>query len=196
MTFPNEFVEFCRLLSEMDPGVLAGENNSMALSGLKNTWDLIPGSEESSTTSDKLHRAEKLTWEPPILSFTLERHGGTVNGSSRAELHHWEIDTSNFRAKISKRGSRQLEPTAPRFYAKACAEKVANLILKGENHEYLTWKTEHEWVIINIGKVIPESFPRTTSGRRKRFRDELGKIMVSKGWIRRDHGNKIGFEKK
>jgi hypothetical protein len=31
-----------------------------------------------------LGRMEEVVWEPPILSFTVERHGGTVQGSSRA----------------------------------------------------------------------------------------------------------------
>jgi hypothetical protein len=55
-----------------------------------------------------LYRAEDVAWTPPFLTFTLERHGGTVNGSSRAELHHWEVNIETGVATIVKVGRRQL----------------------------------------------------------------------------------------
>jgi hypothetical protein len=40
----------------------------------------------------KLSRMKDATWNPPILEFTIERHGGTALGSTRASLQRWEIN--------------------------------------------------------------------------------------------------------
>lgn len=60
-----------------------------------------------------LGRMEQVRWEPPVLSFIVERHGETVNGSTRAELQHWEVAVENRTARIVKTGQRQLKPMAP-----------------------------------------------------------------------------------
>jgi hypothetical protein len=53
-------------------------------------------------------RAEELSWNPPILSFTIERHGATARGSSRAELHEWTVNlhegTAHWAASSSNPG--------------------------------------------------------------------------------------------
>jgi hypothetical protein len=50
-------------------------------------WGLLGGSSQEGTTADKLSgRIENLRWQPPYLLFQIERHGGTVMGSSRAEI--------------------------------------------------------------------------------------------------------------
>lgn len=59
-------------------------------------WDGFRGSDDGGMKDDKLlGRMENVQWQPPILTFTIERHGGTVNGSTRAELQHWEIKARN-----------------------------------------------------------------------------------------------------
>ena len=54
---------------------------------LVDAWPNLPGSDDQSTFAEKLWRTEKLEWRPPMITFRLERHGGTVNGSTRADLH-------------------------------------------------------------------------------------------------------------
>lgn len=57
---------------------------------LYSSWDEFSGSDAEGTTGYKVQgRMEKIAWEPPILSFQIERHGGTVLGSTRADLHTW-----------------------------------------------------------------------------------------------------------
>ena len=51
----------------------------------KSWWDLY-GAGEGKMGKGKLERIEKVSWAAPNLRFILERHGGTVMGSSRAEL--------------------------------------------------------------------------------------------------------------
>ena len=45
--------------------------------------------------ASKLGRMEKVEWQPPYLTFSIERHGATVKGSTRAELQNWQVDTSH-----------------------------------------------------------------------------------------------------
>jgi hypothetical protein len=50
-------------------------------------WDDLSIARGSGMEPDKLYdRMEKVHWEPPLLLFVIERHGGTVQGSTRAEL--------------------------------------------------------------------------------------------------------------
>jgi hypothetical protein len=42
---------------------------------------------------------EDLEWNPPMLSFIIERHGAMVLGSTRAENQRWEIDMNKMEAE-------------------------------------------------------------------------------------------------
>jgi hypothetical protein len=63
------------------------ESKPKILELLKDSWPWLKGSDEAKTFTNKLFRAENLRWKRPILTFQLERHGATINGSSRAEFH-------------------------------------------------------------------------------------------------------------
>jgi hypothetical protein len=131
--------------------------------------------------------------EAPILTFQLERHGATVNGSSRTELHDWHVDLEQSTATINKTGRRQLEKMAPRMDTQLKAQEVADNILNGRDHLSLSWENNREYVVIVIDKIIPKAVPQTTQKRRQRFRKELNKILLEQGWTRKDKGNKLGF---
>src|SRR5438445_9081548 len=79
----------------------------------------------------KLHRAEDLLWKPPFLSFTIERHGATVLGSSRAELQDWMVNLHLETARCAGGRYRQLWPTASRLYVKPIAARVLNAVQQG-----------------------------------------------------------------
>ena len=54
---------------------------------LAGAWDSFELSNAGGMKAYKLHgRMEKLHWDPPILSFTIERHGATVMRSKKGEL--------------------------------------------------------------------------------------------------------------
>ncbi|WP_026603631.1 hypothetical protein [Methylomonas sp. 11b] len=126
------------------------------------------------------------------MHFELERHGATANGSSRADVHHWEIDIDEGTAQIVKVGRRQLTKMAPRMDVKAKATEIANAILNGLEHPSLNWDNNQESVVLTISKIIPETVAQTTQSRRKRFKDSLDSILFEQGWVRKDHGNKLG----
>lgn len=79
----------------------------------------------------KLERLEEPTWMPPLLSFVVERHGGTVLGSTRAELQKWWVDPFKAEVVLSKGGWRQLYPMSPRLNVGPLADRVAELVLSG-----------------------------------------------------------------
>jgi hypothetical protein len=169
------------------------ESKLKILELLKDCWPWLKGSGEAKTFANKLFRAENLRWKPPILTFQLERHGGTVNGSSRAELHYWHVDLEQSTATIDKTGRRQLKKMAPRMDTQLKAQEVADNILNERDHSSLNWENNREYVVIVIDKIIPKAVPQTTQTRRQRFRKELNKIMLEQGWTRKDKGNKLGF---
>lgn len=122
---------------------------------LQECWPHLSGSDEHNTRSDKIYRAENLRWMPPILYFELERHGATVNGSSRADVHHWEIDVDDGTAQVVKEGRRQLTKMAPRMDVRAKAKEIADAILNGREHPSFNWDNNQEWVVITISEIIP-----------------------------------------
>jgi len=161
---------------------------------LEDAWSSLSGSLDKSTSADKLYRAENVAWTPPVLTFTLERHGGTVNGSSRAELHHWEVNTETGVAAIVKVGRRQLSPMDSRLNVAALARATRERIVVGEKHESLKW-VDDTYVLVVIGNIIPTTYAQTTSGRRKRFRAALDKEMAEAGWQRADQGSRCGYKR-
>ena len=114
-------------------------------------------------------------------------------GSSRINLHHWEVDVEQATANIVKKGYRQSRPTSPRINAESLAKEVANNILNAIDHPTLEWNSDRDYVVLKISEIIPQGFAQTTTARRKRFNEKLETIMVEHGWGRRNKGKKTGF---
>ena len=129
---------------------------------------------------------------PPKLTFRIERHGGTVCGSSRAEMQYWVVDVDAATAMLEKSGRRQLRSMQPRLDVTPLAETVAELIVNGERHDWLKWHSP-ERVRVLVGKILPErsAVKQTLAGRRRRFWAALYEKVESMGW----HGDGYIFEK-
>ena len=129
-------------------------------------------------------RTEELTWEPPNLSFVIERHGGTVCGSSRAELQYWVVNVESGEAGFSTCGWRQIRPMAKRLNVLPLATEVVDLVKARKEDPRLKW-LDHKKVRILTGRIIPDNSPKqTVRGRRKRFAQALDALMKKEGWIR------------
>lgn len=153
---------------------------------LMECWDEISGSEAEGMESHKLSgRIEHAEWRPPTIVFKIERHGATVQGSSRAELHRWQIDLDTVSATCEKAGFRQLTKMAARLDVKPMAEEIANLIFEKITDERLNWNADGS-VRVAIGKILPDdsAASQTLAGRRKRFRNALESMLEVKGWSR------------
>src|SRR4051812_8749544 len=55
-------------------------------------WPELGGDHGGMEGCKLLGRMEDVVWNPPQLTFSVERHGGTVQGSTRAELQRWTVD--------------------------------------------------------------------------------------------------------
>jgi len=165
----------------LNPGAVSEEYVPAVLKALEAAWPLFSGHGDQSTSAFKIHRAESLTWTPPVLGFLLERHGGTVNGSSRAFLHYWQINLDTRQANIIKYGTRQLRAVARTLKVEPIAEKVADAIVNQREEEGIDRKSP-SLVHVKIGQIIPEGNPQTTASRRKRFRIALTEALKPEGW--------------
>ena len=67
---------------------------------LAEVWDDLGGDDGGMAGCKLIGRMERVEWHPPVLAFTIERHGGTAIGSTRAELQRWSV-------KISTAGRRR-----------------------------------------------------------------------------------------
>jgi len=170
-------------LREVDTGEVPYGQASEIERLLADCWHEI----EITTDDEKLephkllNRAESLTWKEPFLTFEIERHGATVSGSVYAEVHTWSINVQNGQAGLECKHRRQVNPKDKPLNVKPLAQEIAELILNSKKDERLRWKGS-EKVYVEISKVIPATNEQTTSGRRKRFRVELCRILHGHGW--------------
>jgi hypothetical protein len=137
-------------------------------------------------------RTEDLEWKPPVLTFNIERHGGFVNGSTRAEVQKWEVDLDQETASLMGIGRRQIIPMAPRLDVKAVAAEIATIINE-QREDGRVKRLAANRVRILTGEVIPATNQRTTASRRKRFAQELERLLLPLGW-QRTNRNSLIFE--
>ena len=180
------------LLNELNDGpqgAIRGAARDKIIRLLAHCWQDLEGADETSMKDWKLDRLEDLSWNPPVLSFTIERHGGTVLGSTRAELHEWTVNLNLATAHCAPGGYRQLVPVAPRLDVKSIAARVCDTVQQGQasNCDFVkqgivVWHgSDH--VSIKHGALIPRGgYQQTVAGRRRRFRNELMKRMTTFGW--------------
>jgi hypothetical protein len=66
---------------------------------------------------------------PPLLTFTIQRPGGTVLGSTTATLQEWTVNVEKKIVHCVEARSKQLRPMQPRLEVRLLAEEVAALIV-------------------------------------------------------------------
>jgi hypothetical protein len=116
------------------------------------------------------------------LNFDIERHGGTVLGSKRAEFQSWSIDVDLGTGSVVELRQRQLRPNDPRLDVESQAREVANRIATEQEDCRLAWDGKTR-VKVDIAGVIPGTNRPTTESRRRRFRRELENLILPLGWI-------------
>jgi hypothetical protein len=119
-----------------------------------------------------------------VLSFRIERHGATVLGSSRASIDAWTVDIDQMNTTIVKKvGRRQARRTQPRLDVTPIAVELRDAITARRQDDRLKWDGDSKARVL-IGKVIPErsAVKDTLTGRRKRLREELTRLLASAHW--------------
>lgn len=151
---------------------------------LADCWDDIPGARDEQTRGYKLlGRLEEPIWEPPLLRFSLERHGGTAMGSTRADIHDWVVDISTGEAYIERRRKRQVRAKAAPVSVKEIATDLAKIILQDSRDDRLQYLNDGV-VRIKMNDILPHGtdFKITVRGRRKRLCRYVLEILSPHGW--------------
>jgi hypothetical protein len=140
---------------------------------------------DTSMTIGKLVRIEDPEWSPPLLTFAVERHGGTQFGSTRATLQRWIVDLDAMTVSVDERRFRQVRPRAPKLDVGPIADGLARHIIERMDDERLAWSADRRQVRVLINVVIPATFRETTVKRRKRLRSALDARLEPAGWTPR-----------
>jgi hypothetical protein len=150
---------------------------------LSSCWEHFERDDEGMSSNKLLGRMEDIYWNPPILTFVIERHGGTALGSTRAELQQWELNMNKRTATCQEIGYRQIYPKQAKIDVSPIAKEIAQLIITHQKDERLKWNKNGD-VSIQIGRILPEgsAVTRTLAGRRKRLRKQIDELLINEGW--------------
>lgn len=157
----------------LEPGAVA--------SHLAGCWDDLAVNDRTNMRPDKLWRIEDPVWIPPRLEFSIERHGQTVNGSTRATVYRWSVDLEKATAEIIGEKRIQLYAMDARLNVKLIAEELAAIIIHGKNDPRITIGKDGT-VRLKVGEIVPATNAWTTSDRRKRLRKYLSEMLAQHGW--------------
>jgi hypothetical protein len=147
-------------------------------------WHEFDGNKEGGMEGYKLRgRMEEVIWTPPALSFAIERHGATVNGSIHAELQYWKVDVEKSSAMLYQTERRTVGKKDKALNVALLVKPLAQAISERSNSPCLRWESDSK-VKVLIAKIIPATNQQTTSARRKRFWKGLESKVQSIGWRR------------
>jgi hypothetical protein len=87
----------------------AGPVDNLEFEGLlASCWQELEGNQDGGMKSYKLiKRTRSLRWDPPMLTFGIERHGPTKRGSVYAHEQFWAVNVERGTAEIT--GSRKVQ---------------------------------------------------------------------------------------
>jgi len=168
---------------------------------LAQCWNSLEGAKEGGMEGYKLIRRMKdVRWEPPILSFYIERHGAVTLGSGYAEIQEWKIDLGKKTATYLGAGRRQVYKRASPIRVDPIVKEIVALVQANkEDTPFLKWSISHTEVEIRTGKVpgleASSAVKQTLEGRRRRFRKALIDAMEDAGWEVMQKGSRLTFTK-
>ena len=180
------FQRLRQFLTNLSAGHVPQEIEPELVQLLEDCWDMFSGSDQEGMGVYKIQRMEDPWWNPPILSFTIERHGATVLGSTRAELQEWVVDLDRRVSECQAIGYRQLYPKEAPVDVKPIVEELVSLIISGCQDERLQWSGTARLRILT-GRILSAGLipKQTLEGRRKRFLKALEERLAPHGWQRR-----------
>ena len=173
--------ELRNYLNTLEPGPVEETTHVERL--LAEVWDDLGGDNGGMAGHKLIRRMARVEWHRPFLTFLIERHGGTVLGSTGAELQRWSVDLERGTATCERIGHRQLSPMERRVDVRSIADDVARKITNGEADDRLRWLGDGR-VRVELGRIFPErsGYKQTVQGRRQRLREALIERLTTKGW--------------
>jgi hypothetical protein len=170
-------------LAKILPGPIARTAELERL--LAECWDELAGGDGGGMKGYKLlGRMKSLSWDQPKLAFEIERHGGTVQGSSTAEVQHWTVTVDQKTAAFGTGKYHQVRPRQPSLEVQPLVEEVARRITARQEDDRLVWRDDGS-VKVLISRIIPKgsAVKQTLAGRRKRFWMALVERLRAEGWF-------------
>lgn len=153
------------------------------ISSIGEHWHLFEGSSFTAMNSGKFDRVESPMKKGDTLIFEIERHGGTVNGSSRAIVYTWSVDFDKFAATVMKESFRQLKPISKKYDPTGDVDSILNLIVSNKDDDRLLWNQKRDACRVLSSKIVRGNSQKTLSGRSKRFAAALSTKLLEIGWI-------------
>lgn len=168
-------------LNSLKPGPV--ENTTQLELLLAETWDDMGGDESGMAGQKLIGRMEDVEWYPPVLSFLIERHGGTVLGSTRAVVQQWKVDLDLQRATYECTGHRQLPPMARPVDVDSIADEIADRIVGHKPDNRLNWLGNGRFRV-ELCEIFPDNsgIKQTVYGRRKLLLEALIERLSPIGW--------------
>lgn len=188
----NTLDQLQSFLSDRPPGAITNPASHLEPL-LADCWSQFSGDHGGMSGDKLIGRMESVGWNAPFLTFTIERHGGTVMGSTRAELQHWSINMDDATVELVHVGHRQLQPTADRVSVTELAADIVQQILYGDDLDHLKWEDDGSVHVI-MGRLFPPSSgcKQTVHGRQRRLRKALAEQLEPHWWV---HAGRNRFEK-
>jgi hypothetical protein len=188
----KKLAELKAILNKLPQGSIPVRMRNQVLELVETVWDKFEGSGQTKMDVWKIGRddgTEDLTWDPPDLSFTIDRHGGTVMGSTRAERQTWTLNLETITATPHVSGYRQLQPNSPKLDVTPFVKAICEAAKRGPaspsdliDGGLVEWRGNDE-IRVRHADLIPNVGPKDTiSGRRKRLREKLKSEMTAIGW--------------
>ncbi len=177
--------ELRNYLASLPTGPIAAPSHLKRL--LASCWNDFEGSHQENMKAEKLgnRQMEEVEWEPPILSFTIERYRVTLLGSAQTERHRWEVNVGTKEAICYNPGFRRIQPRQPAHNADPIVKEVVRLIRNHQETEWLKWNKDGS-VRVVIGKVFPvfTNLNKHLIWQRDRFRAKVDERLTTAGWIK------------
>lgn len=151
---------------------------------LMRCWYKFYGSRAKRMHRHKLqNRMEDVQWNPPILTFIVERHDKLNVGSTRAERQEWQLHLKLKTAWCETVGYRQVKPRQPFLKVRPIAENIFQLIMDHREDKRLKWHDDGS-VDVYVDWDVPYSsgFKETVRARQVRLLKEMDKLMSETGW--------------
>src|SRR5713101_6308502 len=112
-------------LATLQPGPVTDTSDIQRL--LARCWNEFTGDDGSMEGYKLLNRMESASWEPPVISFQIERHGSTVLASSHAALQRWTLNVDALSRKCESGDHREVKPMQSRQDVCPFAKEIAAL---------------------------------------------------------------------
>jgi hypothetical protein len=174
-------------LATVDPGTIADDNIQGEIEYLLgDAWDELAADYGGMKPSKLRSRTEAMIWQPPVLSFKIERHGGTVNGSTRAEIQTWEVHLEAGTARFANSGFRQLHPMAKPVKTAPIADSLVDSVVNRREDRRIQWTLDRRRFRVLTSAIWPSSPNRTLQGRSRRLRQDMEARLLPLGYTRRD----------